>query len=437
MKRWTDYLKIVSVVMLLLVFAGGSAYAADLEPGTPIAAALSTDITTSINDIPVPSFNVNGYSVIYADDLRAFGFDVIWNNDKRTLTLNRNPANKPETTSPDRPVNQPSSVIGDPLYDAQYNDIIVYIGNRIVPSYTINGATAIYINDLDLFGEVQWKQDSRSIQVKLDNRKLELEPVTVRNSRDLKKVSFTNNIVNNIVSINLIDFYWSLSSQSVVTVPNKFSTSIKPGSIEEKTRSYKEDRDRIFLGSSIEYYYYKDKSDYYTKNPNYTAEKDYIQSPRSIKYYAAIRLEIVKLEKIELDKKLETARLELENKREALLQQLNQELADNNYVPLLIEDTWITHDLIGTPKANIRIKNLGAKTIDAYEIRITCYDSYDRVVRQSISGVSVFNGISQNDNITQGSSESAAWALYFFDNTTKINVQLRTIHFTDGTVWKG
>ena len=47
-----------------------------------------TDITTYINGQPVEGYNVNGYTVIFMDDLAAFG-NVEWDQWSRTIAFSR------------------------------------------------------------------------------------------------------------------------------------------------------------------------------------------------------------------------------------------------------------------------------------------------------------------------------------------------------------
>lgn len=104
--------------------------------------------------------------------------------------------------------------------------------------------------------------------------------------------------------------------------------------------------------------------------------------------------------------------------------------------PLVITDKTVTYNSIGIPEAHVSFKNVSTKTIDAFEITIKCYDSYDRLVRKQISNEGAFYGISQNRNISSGDMQGATWTLHLFDNTTKFDATITSVHFTDGTVWK-
>ena len=94
----------------------------------------------------------------------------------------------------------------------------------------------------------------------------------------------------------------------------------------------------------------------------------------------------------------------------------------------------ITYNSIGVPQASISIKNITKKTIDAYTIRIECYNNFDRPVNH-IDG-NIFQGISQETINPNEEDLFNTWVLHGFDNTTKIKISLREVHFTDGTTVK-
>ena len=65
--------------------ANGSFY----RVGDVIGSALKTDIVASINGHHIPSYNVEGYTYIVAEDLRYYGFSVVYDNNYRSLSISR------------------------------------------------------------------------------------------------------------------------------------------------------------------------------------------------------------------------------------------------------------------------------------------------------------------------------------------------------------
>lgn len=59
-----------------------------LEVGSKAMDVYYTDIKTYIDDTQVKSFNVNGYTIIYIDDLDEFG-TVVWDPNTRIISFTR------------------------------------------------------------------------------------------------------------------------------------------------------------------------------------------------------------------------------------------------------------------------------------------------------------------------------------------------------------
>lgn len=55
--------------------------------GTPIGYYYETDIVTYLDSIPITAYNIGGRTYIHAEEMRRFGYDVIWNPDKWTLEI--------------------------------------------------------------------------------------------------------------------------------------------------------------------------------------------------------------------------------------------------------------------------------------------------------------------------------------------------------------
>lgn len=73
------------------------------------------------------------------------------------------------------------------------------------------------------------------------------------------------------------------------------------------------------------------------------------------------------------------------------------------------------------------------KDIDAFKIRIHCYDTYGSPVSDGDSNV--FNGIAQNILIKPGEKHNGEWTLNLYENTTKYDVEVVSAHFVDCSVW--
>jgi hypothetical protein len=106
--------------------------------------------------------------------------------------------------------------------------------------------------------------------------------------------------------------------------------------------------------------------------------------------------------------------------------------------PVEIVAAEMGENSIGTPEINLTLRNVSRKVIDGFEFSVDLYDNYDRPVyryRVSSDG-NTFGGISQ-DKIQPGGRAYWTWTMYGFDLATKHkNFRIRSVHFTDGSIWR-
>lgn len=121
---------------------------------------LYTDITAYINNHPVPSFNMNGNTIVSSKDLERYGFSVAWDETARTVSFSRNYGVQ---ITPVHNVYKNAKLLGTPAKKVLETDIAAYIGGNYVESFNIDGYTAIYFDDLAAFGNVTWDSEKRAI----------------------------------------------------------------------------------------------------------------------------------------------------------------------------------------------------------------------------------------------------------------------------------
>ena len=132
--------------------------------GDVIGTAYNTDIVAYINNYAVPSYAVNGQSVIVAEDLSNFGFDVTWDNDTRSLNITRNNVNTPNEMTVSK-----FEKSGTKFADILETDISVYAAGSLITSYALNGYTMIPFEELTMFGNVDWVESERALKLWIDN----------------------------------------------------------------------------------------------------------------------------------------------------------------------------------------------------------------------------------------------------------------------------
>lgn len=134
--------------------------------GDVIGSALKTDIVASINGHHIPSFNVDGITYIVAEDLRYYGFSVVYDNNSRSLSISRDYSQGWVTKNYTKPYVAPNQV-GIKEHNLLYTDISTYLDGNHTPSYNINGQTIIRFDSLAAYGSVNYDNASRQMTLSL------------------------------------------------------------------------------------------------------------------------------------------------------------------------------------------------------------------------------------------------------------------------------
>ena len=135
--------------MLVCVCLCLTVYAAAVRVGDIVDRVLATDIDAFINGYQIPSYNIGGKLGVVAEDLRQYGFDVEWNQQKRTLSIVRN---EKKSISQIEDSTGSNAVVGTKVADVLYTDIVTYLDGKRVASFNIDGRTIIYFSELAAYG---------------------------------------------------------------------------------------------------------------------------------------------------------------------------------------------------------------------------------------------------------------------------------------------
>jgi hypothetical protein len=130
------------------------------SPGNTAGSVLNTDIRVYINGVEIAGYNIGGRTYIIAEDLRAYGFSVVWNSPNRTLSITRG---MPKGTVKRVPLNTEKQ--GSAAFEYIYTDILAYIEGKPVQSFNIKGQTVICVDDLvSPYGYSVWNRDARTLK---------------------------------------------------------------------------------------------------------------------------------------------------------------------------------------------------------------------------------------------------------------------------------
>lgn len=157
--------KLISAILIFVLMCSVASGAFAYSNGAVIGKACYTDIKATINGYDIASYNVDGYTYIVAEDLRYYGFDVVWSPYSRTLSVTRNGSYYPSTNYTAPFITQ--DLVGKKSYNLLYTDIQTYVNGSWVQSYNINGRTIIRFDALSAFGSVWWVQQSKDIGLSL------------------------------------------------------------------------------------------------------------------------------------------------------------------------------------------------------------------------------------------------------------------------------
>lgn len=159
--------KLLAALMLVICSSALAVPVSAYKIGDVIGRALYTDIIASINDYNIASYNINNYTAVVAEDLRNYGFDVIWLDEERALYIDRAATNKVDSTYISPVV--PASLVGKKAQNVLYTDIKTYINGAEVPSYNINGKTIVFFEDLSVFGNIEYSEYNRRLDLSIDD----------------------------------------------------------------------------------------------------------------------------------------------------------------------------------------------------------------------------------------------------------------------------
>ena len=119
---------------------------ANANPAASGASVVYSDISAYINHYPIPSYAYEGGTVVVAEDLRNYGFDVTYDNNSRTLSIT--PNRYATVLTGMGTVYKHGNKLGQHFADALYSDINVYFNGSWIPSCAINGYTMVKLEDL-------------------------------------------------------------------------------------------------------------------------------------------------------------------------------------------------------------------------------------------------------------------------------------------------
>ncbi len=128
-----------------------------------VGEAVITDIGAFIDYLPISSYNVDGSTYIQAEDLRSYGFDVVWDESARTLDIAPN-GSEPKSLLNSEEINTLKEDIdsGSHMYDIYSTDIVTRICGDTVNGCSLDGVMLIKFRDLERCAYINFDEEYRT-----------------------------------------------------------------------------------------------------------------------------------------------------------------------------------------------------------------------------------------------------------------------------------
>ena len=159
MKKLTCLMLSLAVLPLFTPSAGA------LSPGDPLGWVLYTDIIAYINDTPIRSYNIDGYTYVVAEELADYGFHVTWDARDGVLQIASGDGIIRTAYTPIPDMHRS----GEPAMPYFFTNILTYIANQPVWGANMGGLTCVGMDDLAYFfaDSYIWDPDARELRLTL------------------------------------------------------------------------------------------------------------------------------------------------------------------------------------------------------------------------------------------------------------------------------
>ncbi len=160
-----------------------------------------TDIKTYVRGQLINSYNVGGKTVIVAEDLTNYGFNVHWNGNDRTLKITDNHGKAVSNAKN----SESNGAIGDVAGSYYYTDIVTYFSNVQIESYNLGGITVFPATILRDFGyDVVWDAENRRVLIETDASSFAVGAAAITNVTEKPNQTYHGTIalVTNALNFN-------------------------------------------------------------------------------------------------------------------------------------------------------------------------------------------------------------------------------------------
>ena len=163
----SKFTKRTSLLLAVLAFIGTCGVFGISASAAEVGFVTDTDITVFIDNSPIESYNCKGDTYLVAEELLNYGFDVVWNAEDRTLSIDRKPYSYTAYIDDFVNVKKPAVQTYSYLFPIYSTDIVTYVDGEKADSCNIGGRTVIRADWLQKFGECIYDNEKRRFDVKI------------------------------------------------------------------------------------------------------------------------------------------------------------------------------------------------------------------------------------------------------------------------------
>ena len=151
--------KLFLTIAFILIFS----FSANAKSGDIAGKYYSTDIVTTLNGVEIDAINIGGQTLISAEDMNFYGFNVNWDAKRRELRiLSMDHADRGTPPQVKKSSLPSGSIIGN-YYET---DIVTYLDNKPITAYNIGGRTYIHAEEMRKHGhDAIWSERERTLTV--------------------------------------------------------------------------------------------------------------------------------------------------------------------------------------------------------------------------------------------------------------------------------
>ena len=352
---------------------------ASAKIGDKIGTALFTDIVAYINHYAINSYIVNGQSVIVAEDLINYGFKVEWSEQARALYISRSQSSKVNPTAIKK-----NLIPGTAVYDVLETDISVYANSQKITSYSVNGYTALPLEELTMVGEINWHPQSRTLKMWVVG--VDVSPV------------------QQSVEILYVPMYSTDGKVKWLTPYN--------------TIAYKNDG-WLYFGDYLVY-----KANEIQKNSGYEDAITFLQN------------EISSLNTTKTDHNVSY----ISSSKNAYTKLIDMYKIWSGEIgsPVMCINSTVNALDSGTPQLQAELWNISGKNINSFVMEFTCFDENDK---ETTDFPELYNGTveanASSAGLSIGEKDTFTMALNSNKKAKSVkDLKIKKVVFSDGTIWE-